>query len=1000
MRLASSRRSLAALAALLFVLTSGLARGAPLPTGTITGQVLDQTTGRPLRYAGVFLAGTTSGSMTDANGEFRIAGLRPGTYEVRASIVGHAPRSTLGVRVEAGETARLRIVLAQSLDQRVNPVVVHGPRSDYDVHDSEIKHSKTHEQISRLPVENVVDAVGMEAGVVVTDGVLHVEGSYGHQTSTMTNGVASTDPLTGAGLDLSTLSVADYQLINGGLDAEYGNASSVLTYNTRAGGRRFEGILNYRTDDYGRADKTFTNFDQVALGLGGPTQFENLAFYASGEATFQDGEHPPGRTYRQHQYLGGFVTTRDRAAAQYRGQVRLDWKLGSTIKMTGEWTLDRGHSDPYVQTWNVPGATTRIVGFPELQVNPRNPAFWFVTGNRITTYDGPWRARAAQATYYDIRDARDCVYCLLPLSDNSTLRAVRVDDALGRSGRPAYVLADYPLFEGYQRPLSTWGPEATSAPGDSSKRAYNAADHLARTDSRSQQLKWSFTQALSTKTYYEVKLSRLAFDVTTAVANQTPEQYETAGKFLWIPGRGPVAIGNPDFYTDSEYPLFATAYDFPFWSQRQTATYLLRSDLSTLRFANHKVKSGFQLQYADLDQVSIDSPGRQRVFHGPFGLFRDNFHSFAPEGSIYLQDRWEHEGMVVNGGVRYDFFSPGSGVSIDVRNKEIARELDRWQTQWSPRLGLAFPITDRDVFHFHYGRFIQFPPKAYLFDSQDPTWGGTLGNPNLQPETSIAFQAGIKHQWSRDLSTQFALFNKDVYGLVSSTEITDDSTGIQNLRYVNKTYASSRGVELAFNKALSRGFAFDLAYTWGFADGVSSDADFGRQAQGLSHLPTGELPLDWDQRHTFNAAVTLARAGDWAATTVFQYGSGFPWTPAFRFERRADPTLENSRRRPSTHTVDFRGQKYFQLHGHDLRLIFDGKNLLDEAQVVSVAPGAGPAPPDARAAYREYATETGQFGGAFLHDSDGDGFDEFIPVHDPNVYGPRRLFRVGIGIEF
>jgi hypothetical protein len=42
----------------------------------------------------------------------------------------------------------------------------------------------------------------------------------------------------------------------------------------------------------------------------------------------------------------------------------------------------------------------------------------------------------------------------------------------------------------------------------------------------------------------------------------------------------------------------------------------------------------------------------------------------------------------------------------------------------------------------------------------------------------------------------------------------------------------------------------------------------------------------------------------------------------------------------------------------------------------------------------------GQFGGAYLRDSDGDGTDEFWAVNDPRVCGQRRLFRLGVGFEF
>jgi hypothetical protein len=110
--------------------------------------------------------------------------------------------------------------------------------------------------------------------------------------------------------------------------------------------------------------------------------------------------------------------------------------------------------------------------------------------------------------------------------------------------------------------------------------------------------------------------------------------------------------------------------------------------------------------------------------------------------------------------------------------------------------------------------------------------------------------------------------------------------------------------------------------------------------------------------------------------------------------------LENSRRFPPQDILNFRGEKYFKVYGQDLRLFFDGRNLLDEQVVQDLNPLVFPALQNATDAYLAYATERSQFGGAYLRDSDGDGEDEFWAVNDPRVYGQRRLFRIGLGFEF
>lgn len=972
--------------------------------GSINGRVIDRDSGQMLRFANIVIVGTTLGANAPS-GTFNIAVVPVGTYTLKASFVGYETQTLVDVRVDASQATTIEFKLKRDLDKQIDPIKVRGQQKQIDVKSSDVSHVTTDKEMLSLPVESVTEAVALNTGVVVAGGELHVRGGRSNEVSVRIDGVPVDDPLSGGSVDLGLLSVAQSELITGGMDAEYGNASSaIINYTTKSGGRNFEGNFRYTTDDYGRADKTFTNYDRVSLGVGGPTPFNDLTYYVSGEATFFDGEVLTVKNYPEHKYLNGLIKVKERSDSNFRTQSRLDWKVSRGVKMSGEMTLDRTSSDPYVHNWNTSGYVSRILIFPQIGVNRFSPRFFTITGS-VLMYAGPWYEQALNANYVDIRENAECTHCLVPTSDNQTLRATRVVDFQGRGSDPnqpkLYVLIDYLIFDGYQNPISEWVPDLGVAPGDSNKTQFNAAEHMWTNRNLSYQFKWSMTHTLSPKSFYEVKLSRLSFDVLSTVNNQTPGEFDTAGKFLWVPNRGPTTVGNVDYYTDPDNPYFAIAYDYPRYARRNTKTYLMRSDITTQRWKNHKVKGGMLVQYNDLDNSTLTAPGRQRQFRDPYGFSRNVFHNFNPEGSLYTQDQWEYEGMVVNGGVRFDFFSPGSGVGVEINSNEIQRDVDRWKSQWSPRLGLAFPITDRDVFHFHYGRFIQFPEKNLIFATQDVNAGlGTLGNPNLDPETSISYQAGIKHQFSTDVSGQFALFNKDYYGLVSSIEITDDSTGTQNLRYVNKAYASSRGVELQLNKSFSRNFAFDLAYTFSYADGVASDTDFGRQATGLAYLPTGELPLDWDQRHTFNATVSIARAGDWSATTVYQYTSGLPWTPFFRFERRQDPLDENSRRFPQQHLVNFRGEKYFKIYGQDLRLFFDGRNLLDEKVVVDLSPLVFPGLENATDGYLAYATERNQFGGAYLRDSDGDGQDEFFPVNDPRVFGQRRLFRIGLGFEF
>jgi outer membrane receptor protein involved in Fe transport len=384
---------------------------------------------------------------------------------------------------------------------------------------------------------------------------------------------------------------------------------------------------------------------------------------------------------------------------------------------------------------------------------------------------------------------------------------------------------------------------------------------------------------------------------------------------------------------------------------------------------------------------------------------RNVFHTYNPEAYWYMQDRWEYEGMVVNYGLRWDMFSPGSAAAIELANDDVNSNVTKYKTAFQPRLGFAFPITERDGFHFHYGRFVQFPSREYLFASQDPIGNnGILGNPNLEPETTIQYSAGIKHQFTDFIAGQFSLYSKDIYDLIAATQVTDVSTGQTLSRYINKAYASARGIEMTLEKRYSDHYSFMFSYTYSFADGVASDTEFGSNPEGLAYLPNQELPLDWDQRHTANLLLRLAEPGVWSTSFTFSYGSGLPWTPEDRFAKRQDPMLENSMRLPSTYDLTVQFERNINFYGKRLSLQLQGFNLINQDVVNSFSPGGGaiiPGPINgARVWGMAHLTETGKYGGALLQDANGDGEDEFIPYYDPRTFGAHRLFRIGIGYYF
>lgn len=93
-------------------------------TGVICGTVMDAKLKEPLIGASVVIEGTTTGAITDLDGNFRIEKVKPGKYAVSASYVSYQTEIIKDVPVVAGQEAVLRIELSDANLQLQNVVVV------------------------------------------------------------------------------------------------------------------------------------------------------------------------------------------------------------------------------------------------------------------------------------------------------------------------------------------------------------------------------------------------------------------------------------------------------------------------------------------------------------------------------------------------------------------------------------------------------------------------------------------------------------------------------------------------------------------------------------------------------------------------------------------------------------------------------------------------------------------------------------------------------------
>jgi len=238
----------------------------------------------------------------------------------------------------------------------------------------------TAESIKNMPVTTVQELLKIQVGVVERAGQVHVRGGRSNEITYIVDGVSIKDPLGGSGavdqaMNISGNVIEDMQVIKGGFDAEYGNATSgIVNINTKAGSDITTGTLEYFTDDFGTKilNKNSYNYDRLEFNLSGREPLladrilpklginwfqEKLYYQIQGAADKSDNyanykqyfTQTTNRDFKSRSILGLFNLD-DRMSNQYEAQVKVRWQATPKIKVTG--TYRGSWDDQTTFQWN------------------------------------------------------------------------------------------------------------------------------------------------------------------------------------------------------------------------------------------------------------------------------------------------------------------------------------------------------------------------------------------------------------------------------------------------------------------------------------------------------------------------------------------------------------------------------------------------------------------------------------------------------------------------
>ena len=924
---------------LLFSSTLTLAQSG---VGKLSGKVIDADTKEPLIGANVVILNTEKGAATDVNGNYFILNITPGTYEVKFSYVGYAPKTIQNVRVVAGVTYELNASL--TTDFSLPEIVVQSNKLFEEKATNTVKVFDA-DQIAKLPVRGVTNIASLQAGVVVQEGsggvsgnaALNVRGGRSSEVLYIVDGVPQTNLYNRGNVSqVSDNAIDQISFQVGGYEAKYGQAQSgIISITTKSGDPTYkisgEAVSSYYLDDYG--------YNLYSANISGPIV--------------------PG--IKEH-----------------------------TIFLSAErgWYLD---SNPSAIKLNFPSINTSY------DIRPNDPS-------SVWRYSGRTRHQFGEFTAY--------------LSANVNNRIAK-----------------------------NW--------------SYQLAKNDAAFQQEFSQDNYSFsgrvTQTVSATTFWNLTLGYRLFQYERYNPFLKDNLAAYGDSSLWAQRFGVTLLGDGQRTrsTDDNGVFRPYGWESGLYQRREDAAFIGDFDL-TSQIANHLFEIGGGAEYHTVRGYGVyayqlagqpDSLSTVKKFENlqPFAFgydvtgqnktTSDNSNQFLRPrkpflGYAYVQDRFELEDLVLNLGVRLDYFDIKSYVlnnpalpyyggtnqfdfdpgDFHLRDPEV---------EISPRIGLGFPVTESTVFHAQFGRFIQLPelndvyagPYDYeQFIQIDPQYGQ---NGALKAEETLQYEIGFRQMFSNVAAINLTAFYKNIKGLVNvqSHQFQRIPGGeIHTAIYPeNADFGTTKGLAFSLDVNRIKYFGLSLNYTFSIAEGTGSSTSSSQTAvfRNQDNLPPKVIaPLDFDQRHTATATVDFyipeGELGIFEmldANVLLSFNSGRPYTPVDKLNLLGDNTIIsstlgyiNSAYGPSSFRVDLRLEKSFKISSLKISPYLWIQNLFDAKNVVSVYRSTGsPSTTDWLNTPEGRATAQ----------QSGEGYvqDYTSLEENPNNYGIPRLIRLGLKVD-
>jgi outer membrane receptor protein involved in Fe transport len=782
-------------------------------TGKIAGTLTDATTGEKLISVNVLIEGTSMGASTDVNGYYAILNVPPGTYTLKASIVGYTTTVVENVRVSIDQTTEMDMKLSEAAVTTKEVIITATkPVIQKDVSASTV--NLTPQDVASIPTVSVAGAILLQAGIQSNASGIVIRGAGSDQTAFNIDGFTLRDARNNyAYTNISLTSVSDIQVQTGGFNAEYGNIRS--------------GVVNVTTNDGSADHYTISVITRIA-----PPQAQNFGGPLNGI-----------NTYYVRPYMDPAVSYYGTSDGAWDAATKSNYPTFDGWIAESQKTLAKGDSTQFLS----PTAAQRLWEwqhrkdfsilkpnynidasfggpFPFVSKNLGNLRFWASYVQQQSMYMIPLSTDAYRNYNGTLKLTSDVGPGMKLIVEG--LRGKQTGTSSSNAGQPGIFQTsdDFGFNVGQYR-----GANYADA------RMYTY-DYWAPTTVDFDMYGAKFSHAISPKTFYEINLreSGSKYSTNPPALRDTSKIYRF-GNYYYA-DEAPVG-----FWTFPSTGIDGMRMSIGMSTGRDSSkitTYDAKFDLTSQVDDHNQVQAGIEVTSTnnDVSYATVET-------YLPTGTSWSHWHTYPLRASLYAQDKIEFEGMIANLGIRVDdshaggqwysinnpystIFSGSDLIGLDTVSKQPTKNI----IEVEPRLGVSFPVTINSKLYFNYGHFYSMPTPDNLYLIRRLTGTNNVSlvaDPNAPLPRTIAYELGFEQSLFDEYLFRLAGYYKDVSDERTTTTYRSADSKVNYSLYTSNLYEDIRGFEATLSKNQGNWFHGFINYTYE----VSSSGRFGYAVQ-------------------------------------------------------------------------------------------------------------------------------------------------------------------------